>query len=139
MTGRLTCLLVPIVVIACTAPSAAQTARPAVKAPPAPTEYSVRLRYEIKAFRNERLVQYFALIRHLQSIGFHKDEGPENEPEDAEATRMTGTIASQRAGKLLQDRHVKSVLLFPTDAKPATDATPVRVEPAPAHGPPVRG
>src|SRR5258707_6295211 len=97
-------------------------------APPPPAEYEVRLRYEINAFRNERLTQYFAFSKYLNSIGFQKNAGPEYEPEDANTNRMTGTIAAPNTRNLLAERHVKSILLLPRDAKlPAEPAQLVRV------------
>ncbi len=66
-------------------------------APPPPNEYRVQIRYRIRTAGSGRLAQYKALIRYLESIGFHKDPGPENEAEDPDQTRMTGTIASSNA------------------------------------------
>ena len=42
-------------------------------APPPPEQYRVQLRYRIQASRNDRLVQYFAFLRFLDSVGFKKD------------------------------------------------------------------
>src|SRR4051794_15240435 len=44
-------------------------------APPPPSEYKVHLRYRIRAGRNERLRQYFALTKFLESNGFQKEPG----------------------------------------------------------------
>lgn len=78
-----------------------------------PREYRVQLRYRIIAGRNERLTQYFALVRYLESVGFRKDPGEITEPEDFRHDRMTGTIAADRALLLLREPHVKSLLLMP--------------------------
>jgi hypothetical protein len=82
-------------------------------APPPPDEYRVQIRYRIRAAGVERLAQYRALTRYLKSIGFQKDPGPEDEGEDPEQTRMTGTIASGNALKILIDPHVQPILLMP--------------------------
>jgi hypothetical protein len=81
--------------------------------PPPPTEYKVEIRYRIRAGRNERVPQFRALTRYLESIGFQKDPGPEDEADNPDVTTMTGTIPSANAGKILQDRHVEAILLVP--------------------------
>ena len=43
-----------------------------VVSPTPPAEYEVRVRYQINAFRNERLTQYFALSKYLDEIGDRK-------------------------------------------------------------------
>src|SRR5207237_1031851 len=67
--------------------------------------------------RNDRLVQYFAFIKYLDSIGFVKDAGPTDEPENSLYDRMTGKIASGKVRELLLARPVKSLLLYPADFK----------------------
>src|SRR5438874_7273142 len=66
-------------------------------APAAPARYDVRIRYRINAARNQRIAQFFAMVRYFESIGFHKDPGPEQEPEDPTETLITGSIASTNA------------------------------------------
>lgn len=98
-------------------------------APKPPKAYQVRLRYHIQANRNERIVQYRALIRYLESIGFSRDGGDENEAADASLDRMTGTIGFLQARKLLEGPHVRSLLLMPPDFKMPEDADqPVKVQ-----------
>lgn len=112
---------------------------PVLAQPPSPLppkEYDVQLRYRIRAGRNERLAQYFALIKHLEKVGFHKNEGPGDEAENPTHDRMTGRIASNRVRDLFQDRHVKSLLLFPADYKLPDDPdqpVKVQIELAPVH------
>jgi hypothetical protein len=101
------CVLFLLLTLA-TTPSLAQPA-----APPPPKEYRVQVRYRIGAAGVGRLAQYRALTRSLESIGFRKDPGPENEGEDADQTRMTGTIASANAMKILAAPHVQAILLAP--------------------------
>jgi hypothetical protein len=97
--------------------------------PALPKEYDVQLRYRIRAGRNERILQYFAFIKFLEDAGFKKDPGPDNEPEDLTLNRMTGKIAATHVRGLLEDRHVKSLLLFPAGYKlPEDGATPVKVQ-----------
>jgi hypothetical protein len=96
-------------------------------APTPPKRHDVRLRYRIDAFRKERLEQFDKLLAHFKEIGFDKNPGPDDEPENPKATRMTGSIDSDNARKLLLDRHVKSLLLFPAGAMVPEGDTPVRV------------
>ena len=81
--------------------------------PPPPKEYDVQLRYRIRAGRTERLIQYFAFIKFLEKVGFQKNPGPDDEPDNPLLNRMTGRIASDKVRDLLQNSHVKSLLLFP--------------------------
>ncbi|MGH7223782.1 MAG: hypothetical protein ACRELF_11175, partial [Gemmataceae bacterium] len=104
-------------------------------APPAPAPpetYDVRISYRINAFRNERLLQYYEMLRFLKKAGFQRDPKevvPDTEPEDVKITRMSGTIPSRRARGLLSERHIHSIQLMPHGAKlPDDKATRVRVE-----------
>jgi len=97
-------------------------------APPPPKRYDVRLRYQIDAFRKERLEQFNKLLEHFKEIGFDKNPGPDDEPENPKATRMTGSIDSENARKLLLDRHVKSLILLPAGGMVPEGDTPVRVQ-----------
>lgn len=117
-------LLAGVVLFTLARPVAAQA-----PSPPPPKQYDVQLRYRIRAGRNERLAQYFSFLRFLEKVGFQKDPGPDNEPEDATLDRMTGRIASNRVRELLQDPHVKSLLLVPADYKfPEDPEQPVKVQ-----------
>jgi hypothetical protein len=100
-----------------------------LSAPPPPAEYDVQIRYQIDAFRNERLPQYFAMMRYFESLGFQRKGEPEDgEPENPRHTLLAGTIPSKTARKLLAERHVRSVLLLPKGTVLAADAAePVRV------------
>jgi len=95
---------------------AAWPARADYSAPPPPKEYEVDIRYQIYAGRNQRIVQFQDLVRYFESIGFHKKPAadPEAEIQDPNQTRMSGTIASEQASRILLDRHVKALLLLPT-------------------------
>jgi len=106
------------------APVLAQAPQPAP-----PKEYDVQLRYRINAARNERILQYFTFLEFLEKVGFRKDPGPENEPEVMSFDRMTGKIAAANARRLLDDRHVKSLILFPAGYQlPEDGSTPVKVQ-----------
>src|SRR5208283_4659476 len=107
---------------------AALPAQGAPAAPPPPAEYQVRVRYQIDAYRNEHLAQYFEMLRFFESLGLQKDDGPDNEPEDRSVTQMSGTMPSVSARKLLAERHVRTILLSPKDAKVPDLEAPVRVQ-----------
>jgi hypothetical protein len=101
-------------------------------APPPPESYDVQIAYRINAFRNERLLQYYEMLRFLKKVGFQRDPEevvPETEPEDPTRTRMNGTIPARRARELLDERHIRSILLVPHGTKLPDDKTKrVRVE-----------
>src|SRR5438552_16204494 len=94
-----------------------QTLRAQPVAPPPPKEYEVQVRYRILAARNERLAKFNAMVGYLETVGFKKDAGPEDEAENASYNRMSGTIASANVRKLIIEPHVKSVLLLPAGYK----------------------
>src|SRR5579862_2082519 len=101
----------------------------AASTPLKPDIYQVRLRYQIDAFRTERIVQYQEMMKYFESIGFKIDPHPEEDADDPTAERLSGTIVAVNARKLLGDRHVRSLLLIPKDAKAAADAkAPIRVQ-----------
>lgn len=114
MTSRRIAILLAFLAVYALAPSSGEAQAPR---PDPPREYRVQLRYRIYAGRNQRIRQYYALVDYLTAIGFRKDPGEITEPEDPSETRMTGTIDSVNARKLLLDTHVKSVLLMPADYK----------------------
>lgn len=101
-------------------------AQPAAPAPP--TEYDAQIRYQIDAFRNERLEQFFPLVKYLESVGFKKDEGPIDEAENPRVTRMTGTVTAAGARKLIAPRQVRTVLLLPKGFELPAETDPVRVQ-----------
>src|SRR5262249_55236151 len=81
--------------------------------PAPPKAYDVELRYRIQAGRNDRLPQYFALVKYLESVGFQKEPGSTDEPENALYDRMAGRIASSKVRELLKPSAVRSLLLTP--------------------------
>ncbi|MBV9122359.1 MAG: hypothetical protein JO112_03225, partial [Planctomycetes bacterium] len=101
-------------------------AQPDSPAPPA--EYKVEIRYQIYAVGNNRLTQFFQMVHDLEALGFHKDPGPADEAENPAQTRMTGTIRSANALKILDVDHVLAIQLMPAGtALPADPAKPVTV------------
>lgn len=108
---------------------AANVALAQVHAPPPPAEYKVWLRYRIRAARIERPGHFYNLLDNLEERGFKKDAGPENEEADTLADRMTGTIASANARKLLSDPRVQALVLAPAGFTfPDDPETPVKVQ-----------
>jgi hypothetical protein len=96
---------------------------PSPPRPPAPDEYDVIIRYRIDAARTERIIQFRAMMRYLESIGFDKDPSDnENEVEDRTATEMTGHIKSANARKILLEPHIYTIMLYPKGAKLPTEA-----------------
>src|SRR5579872_6902745 len=67
MLRRIT-LFVPTLLLLSAVPATAQPL-----APPTPEKYEVQIRYQIEAKRNERVTQYFEMLRDLKKIGFHRD------------------------------------------------------------------
>ncbi len=96
--------------------------------PPPPAKYRVWLRYQLRVTPVERPGHFFQLLDALEALGFKKDAGSENEEADPLADRMTGTIVSANARKLLRDRRVQALVLAPADFKLPEDAdAPVKV------------
>jgi hypothetical protein len=97
-------------------------------APPPPKEYAVQIRYRIDALGTDRLTQYFDMLRFFQSLGFVLDPNFEENPRDPEQTRLVGTIPSATARRLLEEPHVRSLLLMPAGFKvPAEGVSLVKV------------
>lgn len=101
-----------VAVLALPATASAQTASPAPS-----DEYGARIRYRIYAATADRLQQFTEMLRYLDSIGFQKDPGDDDEAEDPTETRMTGVIRSASADKLLLEPHIKAIMLIPQGYK----------------------
>ena len=98
----------------------ASTALGQPPAPPPPAKYKVTLRYYIPAPRDQHVMQYDAMIKHLESLKFEFDpliERPDTDREDRSKNYLKGTIASENALKLLTPQVVQSLLLVPSDFK----------------------
>jgi hypothetical protein len=104
----------------------------APKAPPAPDAYDVLVRYQINAYRNERVKQFLEMTRYFKDAGFVRDLGeepPDDEAENSQYDRMRGAIPADKAALLLGERHVRVVRLLPKGESPPTDAAAlVRVD-----------
>src|SRR4051794_37120104 len=101
-------------------------------APPPPDAYNVLIRYQINAFRNEHVRQYFEMMDYFKKAGFVRDlddVAPDDEAENPQYDRMRGTIAADRARLLLDERHVRVLRLLPKGDKAPDDANAlVRVD-----------
>lgn len=100
-------------------------------APPVPAEYAVQIRYDIRAFRTERLQQYFSMTRYLKDVGFRRDPQEvvePTEPEDPSVTRMRGFIASKDAPALLRQPSIRTIRLLPKESMMPMGKEPVRVD-----------
>ena len=82
-----------------------------------PTKYHVTLRYSIPAARQEHVVQYDSLIRHLKALDFEfvppSDKRPETDREDRTKNYLHGNIAADNVLKLLDHPAVQTLLLRP--------------------------
>ncbi len=97
----------------------------ALVSPPPPPIYDVQIRYQINAFGNEHLAQYFAMTRYFKDAGFVRDPDeiiPDDEPEDQRYNRMTGRIAADKVRLLLSEPHVRVLQLLPKGVKPPAEA-----------------
>src|SRR5438132_1008527 len=115
------------------APSVAQ-----VLSPPPPREYKVEIRFQIRSVGAIRVARFREMVRYLESLGFKKDPGTENEADAPDVTRMTGTIAANRARELLRERHVQAILLVPSEIDLSAEGDkPVKVQLELARGLPL--
>jgi len=98
-------------------------------APPPPAQYDVQIRYDIDAFRNERVAQYRELLKSLKQVGFVLDQSKveDSDPENVNATRLYGTVSADKAREILLVRNVHTILLVPKGVKLDDKAT-VRVQ-----------
>lgn len=115
MLRSLSCLrrgFLAVVAIVLVAPTV-----PAQRVAPPPSEsYEATLHYRIRAARNERIPQFFAMTRYLESLGFRRVPGDADEPADPTAERMTGTLPSKSVREVFREPHVQTLLLVPSGA-----------------------
>jgi hypothetical protein len=100
-------------------------------APPPPDVWNVALRYQIFAFSTERLRQYNEMFAALKAAGFERDPDEpvrEDEPDDPNATRMRGTLPDKGIPRVLGERHVRSLLLYPKGSTLPEKGNRVRVD-----------
>jgi hypothetical protein len=99
--------------------------------PPPPAAWNAQLRYQILAFRTERLRQYAQMTDALKAAGFERDPDEavaDDEPENPKATRMSGTVPNKGLPGLFRQRHIRTVLLYPRGSKLPEKGTRVRVD-----------
>lgn len=97
-------------------------------APPPPARYRVEIAYRIYAGGAQRVRQFRAMLRYLRSVGFDPDPVTPEEVADPTATRLGGTVPSNRASDLLEEPHVQSILLLPAGYRlPEDPNAPVKV------------
>jgi hypothetical protein len=88
-----------------------------VKEPPRAEKLDIRIRYRIRADRDERIRQYRILEKHLAGLGFvdAKKDDPDHDLDilDPNAERFTGTIPGDKALDVLKDVRVQQILFSP--------------------------
>jgi hypothetical protein len=97
-------------------------------APPTPAEYRVKIRYSIPSPRDQHVVLFDRMLKHLRKLGFKASPGPSTDREDVTKNELEGTIPSTQARRMLDDAHVAAVLLIPPKyVLPANAGDPVKV------------
>jgi hypothetical protein len=89
-----------------------------VKEPPRAEKVDVKIRYRIRADRDERIRQFRALEQHLAALGFadaRKDD-PDRDLDvlDPNAERLTGTMPGAKVLDVLDDVRVLDILFAPS-------------------------
>ena len=89
-----------------------------VKEPPRTEKVDVQIHYRIRAERDERVRQYRALEKYLQSLGFEdaKKDDPNRDLDilDPNHERFTGTIPSAHVLELLNARQILNIIFAPS-------------------------
>lgn len=85
-----------------------------VVAPPPPASYDAEIRFRIRAARNERVRQYLLMTQILDSAGFKRIPGEDDEALNPDAERLRGTLSATGLATVLKEPHVRTVLLIPT-------------------------
>src|SRR5689334_3883038 len=88
-----------------------------VKYPPAPKDYDVSLRFQIRAPLPSWYDRFDEMMAELGRAGFTREARPADEPEDPSNDRLNGGVASANARKLLGQRYVQTILLRPAGFK----------------------
>lgn len=100
---------------------------------PVPEQYTVQVRYQIIAQRDQFIAVYKRLIAGLEKLGFEfdppLDELPVTHWEDPGRNVLRGRLAGDRVTKLLELPGVAQLLLVPSDFKlPEQPDAPVQVQ-----------
>jgi hypothetical protein len=89
-----------------------------VKEPPRSEKVDIQIRYRIRAERDERVRQYRALEKHLNSLGFvdSRKDDPDRDLDmlDPTAERFTGSIPSAKVLEVLNNPNVLNILFAPS-------------------------
>ncbi|MBY0228143.1 MAG: hypothetical protein K2W96_02565, partial [Gemmataceae bacterium] len=104
-------------------------APPVAPAPVAFDTYSAVIRYRIDALPAQRIAWFNQMAVSLRAAGFVRtDEPGDDEAGDRKANRLAGTLPARKVPLVAQQRHIRSLLLWPVGtALPAKDAR-TRVE-----------
>jgi hypothetical protein len=124
MSRRIGCLILLLTILAVDRVSAA------VSAPPEPANYQVLIRYQISAYRSERIRQYHEMMDRFRTLSFKRDpdDVTEDEADNPDHVRIRGLIPARSVPKLLQERHVRAAFLVPEGSKPPEKGAVVRVD-----------
>lgn len=128
MTHTLRCSVLALVAV----PLVAAVAPAQVKEPPRAEKVDVQIRYRIRADRDERVRQYRALEKHLESLGFvdaNKDD-PDRDLDilDPAHERFVGTLPGAKVLDILKDSRVQNILFAPSGfAYPDAPDKPVAI------------
>src|SRR5262245_14393284 len=101
--------------------------------PKAPKQFDAQIRYEILSPRDQHILHFKGMVKHLKSLGFNYIPGEDDEIDRSQnilSGKLTSpTDARQAARQLFDDPFVRSVLLTPPGFKvPADPEQPVRVQ-----------
>lgn len=96
------------------------------QAPPAVSRYQVRIRYFIDADRNRHALEFRRMVSALQSAGFVKASGLEQEELYDEP--ISGTAPATGIPRLLAAPYLQTVLLIPEGYSPPAADQPVLAE-----------
>jgi hypothetical protein len=107
---------------------AAPAALAQVVAPPPPSTYQVFVRYQVSQVRVTRLGQFFAMLKFLESKGFKPAPDMSERAEDPRSVEIEGTVPAKTARQLLDEGHVRALLLIPSGFKLPDADQPVKVQ-----------
>jgi hypothetical protein len=100
-------------------------------APPQPAEWDAQIRYQIFAFRGERIKQYRDLLAAFKAAGFERDPSeavPDDEADNPRSTQMRGTLPARGVSRILAEKSVRALLLSPKGAKLPAKGSRVRAD-----------
>ncbi|MCX8139502.1 MAG: hypothetical protein N3E46_07450 [Gemmataceae bacterium] len=111
-----------------------RTAQAQVREPARPDKVTVLIRYQILTERNQRILQYRAFSKYLESLGFVDERADEEERAsdalDPAAYRLQGVMTSANILRVLEYPAVQSLLVAPPGfswSEEPDQAVPVRI------------